>query len=86
MRFDSDGGVSQWESKKSILGLPVFGILAWIVFSFFERFPQNINLRMYRSDDKEKETKYNRIIVNAIKNGIVICLILANWKIIGTVL
>ncbi|MGG4268510.1 hypothetical protein [Peribacillus simplex] len=85
MRFDSDGGVSQWGSKKSILELPVFGVLAWIVFSLFEKFPHNINLRMYRSDDKDKETKYNRIIVNVIKNGIVFCLILANWKIIGEV-
>ncbi|WP_433750681.1 DUF1648 domain-containing protein [Falsibacillus pallidus] len=86
MKYDSDGGISQWGSKKSILGLPVLGILAWIVFSFFERFPQNINLRMFRSDDMDKETKYNRIIVNAIKNVIVICLILTNWKIIRSIL
>lgn len=86
MRFDSDGGVSQLGSKKSIFGLPVFGVLAWVIFSFIEAFPRNINLRIYRNDDKEKETKYNRMIINVIKNGIVICLIFANWKIIETVI
>jgi hypothetical protein len=86
MRFDSVEGVSQWGDKKSILGLPFFGILAWILFSFIEKFPHNINLRLYRNNDKFKELKYNRIILNVIKNGIVICLVFANWRIIEAAL
>lgn len=86
MRLDSDGNVSQWESRQSIFGLPVFGALTWFIFSVVEAFPDNINLRIYRSDDKDKETKYNRIILNVIKNSVVITLVSFRWKIIGTVL
>ncbi|MGE7668841.1 hypothetical protein [Peribacillus sp. NPDC097077] len=52
------------------------------MFSLVEKFPDNINLRIYKRENKEKELKYNRTIVNAIKNAIVIVLVLANWQII----
>ncbi|MGE7118979.1 hypothetical protein ACQKIC_02030 [Peribacillus sp. NPDC046944] len=74
--------VSQWGDKKSILGLPLIGLAAYGVFSLVEKFPDNINLRIYKRENKEKELKYNRTIVNAIKNAIVIVLVLANWQII----
>lgn len=86
MTFDSNGHVSHWGEKKSILALPLFGLLIWFVFSFIEKDPHNINLPLYRSDDKSKELKYNRILVNAIKNGIVICFVIANWRIIFSIL
>ncbi|MFJ7850376.1 DUF1648 domain-containing protein [Peribacillus sp. NPDC097224] len=82
MKFDSSGLVSQWGDKKSILGLPLIGLAAYGVFSLVEKFPDNINLRIYKRENKEKELKYNRTIVNAIKNAIVIVLVLANWQII----
>ena len=85
MKFDSSG-VSQWGDKKSILGLPLIGLLAFGMFSLVEMFPENINLRIYKNENKEKELKYNRLIVNIIKNTIVICLVLANWRIIEAVL
>ena len=86
MRYDSVGDVSQWGNKLSVLGLPFFGLLAWILFSLFEKFPNNINLRIYHNVDKTKELKYNRFALNVIKNVIVICLILANLKIIQSIL
>lgn len=86
MRFDSSGIASQWGNKISILDLPFFGILAWVGFSLVEKSPHNINLRIYINDDKEKDIKINRMIVNIIKNGIVICLVFANWRIIEAVL
>lgn len=86
MNFDSSGVVSQWGDKKSILGLPLIGLVAFGVFSLVEKFPDNINLRIYKSENKEKELKYNRTIVNAIKNAIVIVLVLANWRIIEAAL
>ncbi|MFJ7746910.1 DUF1648 domain-containing protein [Peribacillus sp. NPDC097295] len=86
MSFDSSGVASQWGDKKSILGLPLIGLVAFGVFSLVEKFPDNINLRIYKSKNKEKELKYNRTIVNAIKNAIVIVLVLANWRIIEAAL
>ena len=85
MTFDTSG-VSQWGDKKSILGLPLIGLLAFGVFSLVERFPDNINLRIYKSENRETEVQYNRLIVNVIKNAIVICLVLANWRIIEATL
>ncbi|MGE7603490.1 DUF1648 domain-containing protein [Peribacillus sp. NPDC097675] len=86
MRFDSAGVVSQWGDKKSILGLPFIGLVAFGVFSLVEKFPDNINLRIYKSDNKAKELQYNRTMVNVIKNAIVIVLVLANWRIIEAAL
>ncbi|MFJ7859347.1 DUF1648 domain-containing protein [Peribacillus sp. NPDC097206] len=86
MSFDPSGAVSQWGGKKSILGLPLIGLLAFGVFSLVERYPDSINLRIYKSEDKDKEVTYNRLMVNIIKTGIVICLLLANWRIMEAVL
>ena len=86
MGFDADGHVSQRGDKMSILGLPFIGLLVWLLFSYMEKDPRNINLPLYRSHDKAKERKYNRIIVNIIKNGIVISLVFANWRILSHVL
>ena len=85
MTFDTSG-VSQWGDKKSILGLPLIGLLAFSVFSLVEKFPDNINLRIYKSENRETEVQYNRLIVNVIKNAIVICLVLATGRIIEAAL
>jgi len=58
MGFDSNGNVSNFGDKKSILSLLFFGILTWIVFSFIEKALNTINLPLYRSDGKSKELKY----------------------------
>lgn len=85
MTFDTSG-VSQWGDKKSILGLPLIGLSAFGVFSLVERFPDNINLRIYKSENRETEVQYNRLIVNVIKNAILICLVLATWRMIEATL
>ena len=86
MELDANGHVSLRGNKISILGLPFIGILVWLLFSYMERDPRNINLSLYRSHDKGKEQMYNRIIVNIIKNGIILGLIIANWRILLLVL
>ena len=86
MGFDSSGVVSQWGDKKSVLGLPIIGMVAWVIFSLVEKFPHNINLRIYKSHDQDKELKTNRIMVNLIKNAIVLCLVLVNWRMMETAL
>ena len=80
--FDSNGHVSQRGDKISILGLPFIGLLVWLIFSYMEKDPRNINLPLYRSHDQSKEQTYNRVIVNVIKNGIVLSLVLVNWRIL----
>ena len=86
MNIDGNEHVSHRGDKISILGLPFIGLLVWLLFSYMERDPHNINLPLYRSHDKAKEQKYNRIIVNVIKNGIVMSLVFANWRILLFVL
>ena len=86
MVIDANGHVSQRGEKLSILGLPFIGMLVWLLFSYIERDPRNINLPLYRSHDKAKEQTYNRMIVNMIKNGIIISLIIANWRLLLFVL
>ena len=86
MGFDSSGGISHWGDRKSILGLPLFGMLAWVIFSLVEKFPHNINLQIYKNEDRDKERKINRIMVNLIKNAIVLCLVFANWRLIEAAL
>ncbi|MGG0741138.1 DUF1648 domain-containing protein [Niallia taxi] len=86
MRFDSNGIITHYGNKISILGLPIFGLLVLMVFGLLELFPKNINLKIYNSNDKEKELKYNRMFINVVKNGIVVVLVCANWLIISKVL
>ena len=86
MGYNSVGDVSKWGNKLSILGLPFLGLLAWVVFSLFEKFPQNINLKIYHNEDKTKELKYNRLTLNVIKNGVVLGLLFVNIKIIQSIL
>ena len=86
MGFESSGVVSQWGDKKSVLGIPIIGMVAWVIFSLVEKFPHNINVRTYKSHDQDKELKTNRIMVNLIKNAIVLCLVLVNWRMMETAL
>ena len=57
LKYDSSGMVSQWGNKQSDIGLPIFGAIAWSVFTVVEKFPHSMNLPLFQFDDKEKELK-----------------------------
>ena len=57
LKYDSSEMVSQWENKQSVIGLLIFGAIAWGVFTVVEKFPHSINLPLFQFDDKEKELK-----------------------------
>ncbi len=64
---------------KKFIALPLIGVIVWGAFTFIERSDENINLPIFISEDKDINIKYNRLLVNIIKNIIVIGLIIVNW-------
>ncbi|MFP3846153.1 hypothetical protein [Priestia filamentosa] len=80
LKYDNEV-VLEWGNKISALGLPVFAALIWIMFTFVENHPvDNINLGVFKNDNKTKELIYNRILVNIIKNSIVLILVFYSCK------
>lgn len=73
--------VLEWGNKISALVLPVFATLIWIMFTFVENHQaDNINLGVFKNDDKIKELIHNRILVNITKNSIVLILMFYSCK------
>lgn len=70
---------------KSFIGLPLIAAVVWVAFTLIETSENNINLPIYISADKDKNIKYNRLFVNAIKNFIVIGLVVVNWRDLSSV-
>ncbi|MGK9185665.1 hypothetical protein KXS12_25980 [Priestia filamentosa] len=80
LKYDNEV-VLEWGNKISALGLPVFATLNWIMFTSVENHPvDNINLGVFKNDNKTKELIYNRILVNIIKNSIVLILVFYSCK------
>ncbi|QFK72383.1 hypothetical protein F7984_14605 [Pradoshia sp. D12] len=67
------------DDVKKSMALPLIGVIVWGAFTFIEKSDENINLPIFLSEDKNVNIKYNRLLVNILKNIIVIGLIVVNW-------
>lgn len=72
------------DDVKKYIALPLIGVIVWVAFTFIEKTDENINLPIFLNEDKDLNIKYNRLLVNSLKNIIVIGLIAVNWMDLNT--
>ncbi|WP_026696155.1 hypothetical protein [Peribacillus kribbensis] len=70
-----------YSDAKRFLTLPIIGAVFWISFTLVES-----SLLLVVFNNKEKYMKFNKIMVNLVKNGIVICFIIFNLHNIAGIL
>ncbi len=68
------------DDVKKFIALPLIGAIVWGAFTYIEKSEENINLPIFISEDNDMNRKYNRLVVNILKNIIVIGLIVVNWR------
>ena len=67
------------DDVKGFIALPLIAVIVWGAFTYIEKSDENINLPIFISEDKAINRQYNRLLVNILKNSIVIGLIIVNW-------
>ncbi|MFJ7755825.1 hypothetical protein ACQKGI_21545 [Peribacillus muralis] len=70
---------------KSFIALPLIAAVVYVAFTFIETSEKNINLPIFISEDRSKNIKYNKLLVNIIKNVMVIGLVVVNWRDLSSV-
>lgn len=78
-QFNSFAEVKNWGSKGSVFALPLFAIIIWVGLTILEKFPHLIHIPFFVQENKEMESRNNRILINMTKNVLVIFLTYTNW-------
>jgi uncharacterized membrane protein len=80
MHYNFFGEVDKWGSKGMIFLHPIIGAVLWISLTIFEKFPHVYNYIGLTEENIEQQYKNGRIMINVIKNEILIYISYSNWK------
>jgi hypothetical protein len=73
MHYDFFGEVDKWGSKGIIFLHPIIGAVLWIGLTILEKFPHVYNYIVDLTEENiERQYKNGRIMINVIKNEILI--------------
>lgn len=80
MHYDMSGNIDGWGGKGSILIMPIIGGLMWILLTILERFPHIHNYSGLTEENVERLYKNSRLLVNVMKNEMMIAFAYFTWK------
>jgi uncharacterized membrane protein len=81
MHYDFFGEVDKWGSKGIIFLHPIMGAVLWIGPTILEKFPHAYNYIVSLTEENiERQYKNGRIMINVIKNEILIYISYSIWK------
>jgi hypothetical protein len=81
MHYDFFGEVDKWGSKGIIFSHPIIGAVLWISLTILEKFPHVYNYIINLTEENiEQQYKNGRIMVNVVKNEILIYISYSIWK------
>ncbi|ANU25479.1 DUF1648 domain-containing protein [Planococcus versutus] len=72
VHYDGTGKVDSWGSKSELFILPLVGVFLWIGMTILEKYPHTYNYLNLKEDNRETQYKNGRLMVNVLKNEIVI--------------
>jgi uncharacterized membrane protein len=81
MHYNFFGEVDKWGSKGIIFLHPIIGAALWIGLTILEKFPHAYNYIVGLTEENiERQYKNGRIMINVIKNEILIYISYSIWK------
>ena len=81
MHYNFFGEVDKWGSKGTIFSHPIIGAVLWIGLTILEKFPHVYNYIINLTEENiERQYKNGRIMVNVVKNEILIYISYSIWK------
>lgn len=78
--YDAAGEVDRWGGKWELFILPIIGALLWIFLMILEKFPHVYNYTNVTEENVEAQYQNARLLVNVMKNQILIFFAYMNWK------
>ncbi|OAT74841.1 hypothetical protein A7K69_03790 [Parageobacillus thermoglucosidasius] len=80
MHYNFFGEIDKWGSKGIIVLHPIIGAVLWISLTVLEKFPHVYNYINLTEKNIEQQYKNVRIMINVIKNEILIYISYSIWK------
>lgn len=80
--FNGAGEVDRWGSKMELIILPLVGGGLWVLFTVLEKYPHTYNYFNLRKDNIEAQYKNGRLMLNVLKNEIVVFFSLISYYMI----
>lgn len=80
--FNGAGEVDRWGSKMELIILPLVGGGLWLLFTVLEKYPHVYNYINLREDNLEAQYRNGRLMLNVLKNEIVLFFSLLTYSMI----
>lgn len=80
MHYNAKGEIDGWGGRASILIMPFIGVFLWIGLGVLERFPHIHNYSGLTEGNAERLYKNSSMMVNVLKNEVVITFAYFTWK------
>ncbi|HLR69460.1 MAG TPA: DUF1648 domain-containing protein [Virgibacillus sp.] len=78
--YNAVGEVDRWGRKGELWIVPFVGLVLWVGLSILEKFPHIHNYSNLTEDNAEQQYKNSRLMLNFLKNEILLIFSYINWK------
>ncbi|MBP2257926.1 DUF1648 domain-containing protein [Virgibacillus alimentarius] len=78
--YNAIGEVDRWGRKGELWIVPFVGLVLWVGLSILEKFPHIHNYSNLTEDNAEQQYKNSRLMLNFLKNEILLIFSYINWK------
>lgn len=78
--YDGAGQVDRWGGKEELFLLPLIGAALWIGMSVLEKYPHTYNYLNLTEENAEAQYKNGRLMINVLKNEMVILFSWINFQ------
>lgn len=78
--YNAIGEVDRWGRKGELWIVPFVGLVLWVGLSILEKFPHIHNYSNLTEDNAEQQYKNSRLMLNFLKNEILLIFAYINWK------
>lgn len=82
MHYNASGEVDRWGGKGGLLVFLAIGIILWIPLSILERYPHVHNYTHLTEENVERLYKNSILLLNVIKNEVIILFAYFAWRMI----
>src|SRR5699024_8221500 len=78
--YNAGGEVERWGRKGVLWIVQVVGLVLWVGLSILEKFRHSHNYSNLTEDNAEQQYKNSRLMLNFLKNEILLIFAYINWK------
>lgn len=78
--YNIAGEVDRWGSKWEMLIMPIIAMLMWLSMTVLEKYPHVYNYMNLRKDNVREQYMNARLMLNVIKNIVVLLFVYITWN------